>query len=410
MKQFPLANDAMPILPWQVVGFGLYVHWPFCQAKCPYCDFNSHVAGPQDEDTWAKAFVSELRRYHALTEGRTLSTIFFGGGTPSLMGAGLVDEIISTACALWTPANNIEITLEANPSSVEAQKFKDFRLAGVNRVSLGVQSLRDDDLRRLGRLHDADTARRAIAVAGETFDRFSFDLIYARQDQTEEAWTKELSEALGFGAEHLSLYQLTIEEGTAFGDRFARGTLRGLPNEERGAQLYEITQDITRENGLFAYEISNHARPGQEARHNLIYWRGGDYVGIGPGAHGRLSLAPDHRLATSSKRNPALWLESALTGNAEERSDVLSRLEFAEESILMGLRLAEGIDLRRIEIDTGYTLEQQSLAELAEMNLVAATGETVRATERGRILLDSVLAALNLEPISDLRGKIPRDQ
>jgi oxygen-independent coproporphyrinogen-3 oxidase len=404
MKQSLLANDGTPILPWQVAGFGLYVHWPFCQAKCPYCDFNSHVAGPQDEKAWAKAFVSELRRYNALTEGRTLSTIFFGGGTPSLMSASLVEEIISTACTLWTPANDIEVTLEANPSSVEAQKFMDFRLAGVNRVSLGVQSLRDDDLRRLGRLHDADAARRAIFVAAKTFDRFSFDLIYARQDQTEEEWTEELSEAIGFGADHLSLYQLTIEDGTAFGDRFARGTLRGLPDEDRSVQLYEITQAITRQNGLFAYEISNHARPGQEARHNLVYWRSGDYVGVGPGAHGRLSLSPDRRLATSGKRNPSLWLQAALTGNAEERSDVLSRLEFAEECILMGLRLAEGIDLRRLEAETGYTLGRQSLAELAEMQLVAATEETVRITERGRILLDSVLGALALEPRSGPKG------
>lgn len=404
MKHSSRASDGTAILPWQVSGFGLYVHWPFCQAKCPYCDFNSHVAGPQDEEIWAKAFASELRRYHALTEGRTLSTIFFGGGTPSLMSARLVSEIISTACALWTPANDIEITLEANPSSVEAQKLTDFRLAGVNRVSLGVQSLRDDDLKRLGRLHDADAARKAIALAAKTFDRFSFDLIYARQDQTEEDWAKELTEAIGLGADHMSLYQLTIEDGTAFGDRFARGGLRGLPDEERSAQLYEITQALTRQSGLLAYEISNHARPGHEARHNLIYWRSGDYVGVGPGAHGRLSLSPDRRLATSGKRNPGLWLHSALRGNAEERSDALSQLETAEEHILMGLRLAEGIDLRRLEAETKHRLDERSVVGLEELGLITAHGRSVQVTERGRILLDSILAALVLAPVAHPKG------
>lgn len=394
-------STILELSPWQIAGFGLYVHWPFCQSKCPYCDFNSHVAGQQDEEIWEEALRRELRRYHALTEGRVLSSIFFGGGTPSLMSPSLVERVILEATRLWRPSNDIEITLEANPSSAEAEKFRSLRLAGVNRVSLGVQALRDDDLRRLGRLHDVKTALRAIDAAARQFDRFSFDLIYARQDQSEDQWARELEEAIAIGSNHMSLYQLTVEEGTAFGDRYARGGLRGLPDEARSVALYAITQELTTGANLSAYEVSNHARSGHESRHNLIYWRGGDYVGVGPGAHGRITDAAGRRVATEAKRDPAAWLSAGLKGYAEAERTELSPEETAEELLLMGLRLAEGVSLDRLRKQTGFHVTENAIAYLQALNLIDLRDQTLRTTDEGRMLLNSVLSKLDLLPVSD---------
>ncbi len=260
--------------------FGIYIHWPFCQSKCPYCDFNSHVAEKIDESRWAKAYLAELDRTAVETSGQQVASVFFGGGTPSLMPPEIVAAILDKIRARWVVANDWEVTLEANPGSVEAGQFRAFRHAGVNRVSMGIQALDDTALRRLGRLHSVAEARAAFDIARDTFDRVSFDLIYARQDQTLAAWKAELFEALSMAIDHLSLYQLTVEPGTAFGDRLARGRLGGLPDEDRSVDMYELTQELCAERGLEGYEVSNHARSGSKSRHNLIYWRAGDYVGV----------------------------------------------------------------------------------------------------------------------------------
>ena len=275
---------------WEDAGFGVYVHWPFCQAKCPYCDFNSHVAASVDHDLWLEAYLAEIDAAAAMTGARDVRSVFFGGGTPSLMEPRVVGAVLDRVAARWRVSGQVEVTLEANPTSVEAARLAGYRTAGVNRVSLGVQALNDQDLRRLGRLHSAAEALTAVGVAREIFERVSFDLIYARQDQAVQDWEAELAQALALGPDHVSLYQLTIEDGTAFGDRHRRGRLPGLPDEDRAADLYDVTQSLTEAAGLPAYEVSNHARPGAEARHNLLYWESGDYAGIGPGAHGRLTL------------------------------------------------------------------------------------------------------------------------
>jgi oxygen-independent coproporphyrinogen-3 oxidase len=293
---------------WRAGGFGLYLHWPFCQSKCPYCDFNSHVAASIDQRRWQRAYLAEIDRIGAETRGRVLNTVFFGGGTPSLMDPDIVAAVLDRVRATWTVANDWEVTLEANPGSVEAERFRAYREAGVNRLSMGVQALNDTDLRRLGRLHSLDEALGAFETARASFDRVSFDLIYARQDQTPDDWGRELDRALRMAVDHLSLYQLTIEDGTAFGARHAAGGLRGLPDDDRSVALYDMTQDRCAAAGMPAYEVSNHARPGAESRHNLIYWRGGDYAGIGPGAHGRLTLN-GQRYATEAPRAPGAWLE-----------------------------------------------------------------------------------------------------
>lgn len=382
---------------WQKVGFGLYVHWPYCQSKCPYCDFNSHVAGAVDSDVWADAYLSELKRLRDETGARPLASIFFGGGTPSLMNPRLVEKVISGAVALWPASNDIEITLEANPTSVETQKMRDFRFAGVNRVSIGVQALNDSDLRRLGRMHDTGQARAAIRAAQDTFDRFSFDLIYARQDQSAIGWEKELKEALAIGSHHLSLYQLTIENGTVFGERFAKGQLRGLPDEELGAELYELTQDLCEAEGMPAYEVSNHAVPGQESRHNLIYWRSGDFAGVGPGAHGRLTLSGGRRVATECHRAPQLWLSAVESGaSGESGRDHLSAAERAEEFLVMGLRTSEGICLDEMAEATQHQVLPNSLKEMSNMGFLTHSGGRVQATRTGRLLLNSLLAQLDI--------------
>jgi putative oxygen-independent coproporphyrinogen III oxidase len=288
-------------------GFGIYIHWPFCKAKCPYCDFNSHVRERIEEEDWRASYLKELAHFAALTPGRTVTSIFFGGGTPSLMDPKTTETVIDAVARHWRVSNDIEITLEANPTSVEGGKLKGFRSTGINRVSLGIQALQDADLKFLGRQHSSAEALAALDLAAQIFERFTFDLIYARPGQTPAAWADELKRALSFAADHISLYQLTIEPGTAFEQAYARGDFR-LPDEETQAELYEMTGAHLGEAGLAAYEISNYARPGSESRHNLTYWRYGDYVGIGPGAHGRLTLE-GRKIATRQHRAPERWLE-----------------------------------------------------------------------------------------------------
>lgn len=377
---------------WQNGGFGLYVHWPFCQAKCPYCDFNSHVTAKIDQLRWRDAYLSEIKRVSALVPGRTLSTIFFGGGTPSLMQPEVVGDIIAAARAAWPTANNMEITLEANPTSVEAGRFQAYKDAGVNRVSMGVQSLSDNDLRRLGRLHSVAEARQAFDIARNTFDRVSFDLIYARQDQTPDQWAAELREALSMAIDHLSLYQLTIEAGTAFGDRYDRGLLRGLPDEDSAGDMYFLTQEICDAAGLPAYEVSNHARPGSESRHNKIYWRYGDYAGIGPGAHGRLTFN-GQRHAVDTPLAPGKWLEKVeKTGIGDQSCTPLSRIDQAGEYMMMGLRLRDGISVGRYERLLGRALTNTE--QLEALGLVERLGDHLKTTDQGRAVLNAVIREL----------------
>jgi oxygen-independent coproporphyrinogen-3 oxidase len=378
---------------WQAGGFGLYVHWPFCQAKCPYCDFNSHVAARIDHARWREAYLKEIAVYAGLVPDRVLTSIFFGGGTPSLMEPETVAEVIAAARRAWPVANDLEVTLEANPTSVEAGRFAAYAEAGVSRVSLGIQALNDTDLQRLGRRHSVAEAIQAYEVARKFFNRTSFDLIYARQDQTLVDWRAELRLALDLAVDHLSLYQLTIEGGTAFGDRYAAGKLRGLPEEDLAADMYEATQDICGTAGLEGYEVSNHAKPGAESRHNLIYWRYGDYVGIGPGAHGRLTLN-GQRHATEAWRAPGKWLDSVAKGLGESLRDPLPLSEQATEFLLMGLRLREGIDMARHARLAGSPLDARRLAHLEEIGMVRINGNRLCATESGRAVLNAVLRDL----------------
>jgi oxygen-independent coproporphyrinogen-3 oxidase len=380
----------------EAAGFGVYVHWPFCASKCPYCDFNSHVrAGGIDEARFRATFLSELEHWAGLAPGRTVSSVFFGGGTPSLMGAETVGAILDAIARHWPLAARAEVTLEANPSSVEAGRFRGYREAGVTRVSLGVQSLDDGTLGALGRLHTAAEALAAIEVARRTFDRFSFDLIYARPGQTLAAWREELGWALALAGAHLSLYQLTVEPGTPFEELHARGKLR-VPDGETARAFYDLTQELTEGAGLPAYEVSNHARPGEECRHNLLYWRYGEYAGIGPGAHGRVVVG-DARRATATERNPERWaalVEKRGHGLAETLA--LSPAEEADEALLMGLRLSEGIDLDRLAGLTGFAPNEVAVADLAGARLVErGAGNRLRATATGRIVLDQVVLRLS---------------
>lgn len=379
---------------WQHGGFGLYLHWPYCESKCPYCDFNSHVVSHIDQKQWQRAYLSEIDRLGRETQGRILNSVFFGGGTPSLMEPELVAAIIERIRATWPMANDPEITLEANPSSVEAGRFRGFQQAGVTRVSMGMQAMNDEDLRRLGRKHSAEEARKAFDIARNCFDRVSFDLIYARQDQTLAAWRDELGKALELAIDHLSLYQLTIEDGTAFADRFAKGGLRGLPSEDLSAEMFELTQELCDKAGLPAYEVSNHAKSGCESRHNLIYWRGGDYVGIGPGAHGRLTLQGT-RWATEAPKSPALWLGMVQSGKMPELPrSALTAEEHRLEYLLMSLRLSEGLDLTRYQAISGAALSAQKIRELSDIGMVEATGDRLRATPNGRMVLNAILRDL----------------
>ncbi len=379
---------------WRHAGFGLYLHWPFCQSKCPYCDFNSHVASGVDQTRWLSAFQAEIDRIGALTQGRVLNTVFFGGGTPSLMEPALVQGILDRIRATWTTANDLEVTLEANPGSVEVGRFEGYAASGVNRVSLGIQALDDGDLRRLGRMHSAGEARAAITIAKNTFARVSIDLIYARQDQTLAAWREELMRALDLQTSHLSLYQLTIEDGTVFGQMHAKNLLRGLPQEDLAADLFELTQEITTAAGLPAYEVSNHARPGDESLHNLIYWRMGDYAGIGPGAHGRLTIG-NRRVATEAERMPTAWLDRTLTtAGSAERVQTLPADDRASEYLMFALRLREGASVQRFAALAGAPLPASELAEVLSLGLVTLEGDRLRTTNAGVLMLNGVLRAL----------------
>ncbi|MCV6598485.1 MAG: radical SAM family heme chaperone HemW [Mangrovicoccus sp.] len=389
MTAEPLTSPAT----WQRAGFGIYVHWPFCAAKCPYCDFNSHVAASIDHPRWASAYERAIDLGAAQTPGRVVKSVFFGGGTPSLMDPATTGRILDRIAQHWTLANDVEITLEANPSSVEGAKFAAFRDAGVNRVSLGVQALNDHDLRQLGRLHDLAEALEALDIAQVCFDRVSFDLIYARQDQSEADWQAELTRALALGMDHLSLYQLTIEPGTPFHARQSRGGLKGLPDEDRAVHLYEMTQEICEAAGLPAYEVSNHARPGSESRHNQIYWRGGDWLGIGPGAHGRIDTVFGRR-ATAAESAPQRWLaEIEAGGDGICDQLAITPYEQGEEYLMMGLRLSEGIDLDHARW-LGVTLDPVKMTQLMDQDLILRQGQQIMTTARGRLLLNAVLAEL----------------
>ena len=378
-------------------GFGIYIHWPFCRSKCPYCDFNSHVRERIDHARWRSALLAELEHYARDTEGRTVTSIFFGGGTPSLMEPETVAALIQRVRGLWPVADDVEITLEANPTSAEIEKFRAFRDGGVNRVSLGVQSLVASDLKFLGRQHDAAQALSAVKMAAQTFERFSFDLIYARPGQTLEQWRDELDRALAFAAGHISLYQLTIEPGTQFEQAVARGDFCVL-DEESAAELYEATVARLGAGGLADYEISNFAKPGQESRHNLVYWRYGDYVGIGPGAHGRLTLGGD-KVATRQHRAPEAWLDlTERDGHATRQRDLVPRAERLNEMLMMGLRLKEGVPLARIEAEAAQpfaqAIEQPPLQRLIDGGFLSLTDDRLAATQSGRQRLDAVLGAL----------------
>jgi putative oxygen-independent coproporphyrinogen III oxidase len=376
-------------------GFGVYIHWPFCAAKCPYCDFNSHVRyQPVDQERFARAFAAELAHMRKRTGPRAVTSIFLGGGTPSLMKPETVGAVLDAVARNWTVPDGIEITLEANPSSVEAERFRGYRAAGVNRVSLGVQALNDTDLKFLGRLHNVAEALQAIELARETFPRLSFDLIYARPNQTPEAWARELEQAIGHAVDHLSLYQLTIEEGTPFYVLHAARKFT-IPDSDLAAELYAVTQEVSAIHGLPAYEISNHAKPGAESRHNLTYWRYGEYVGVGPGAHGRFG-EDGRRVVTMTEQTPETWLDLVeAKGHGVTGGEVLSRHEEADEFLVMGLRLTEGIDLSRYEALAGRPLTSRRLSTLQEEGLITSLGNSrLRATPAGMIVLDAVVADL----------------
>ena len=376
-------------------GFGVYVHWPFCASKCPYCDFNSHVRHHRiDEARYLAAFKQELAAQAAMAPGRTVGSIFFGGGTPSLMQPSTVGAILDIIAGLWPIHDSVEVTLEANPTSVEAERLRGYRAAGVNRVSLGIQAMNDPDLRALGRLHSADEARTAIAAAASIFDRYSFDLIYARPDQDAKAWAAELAQAISLSAEHLSLYQLTIEPGTVFERLRDAGKLVPL-DDERARILFDTTRETCDRFGLPAYEISNHARPGAECRHNLLYWRYGEYAGVGPGAHARL-LTQKGRMALSTERHPEKWLEHVEAhGHAFVDEEILSAEAQGDEFLLMGLRLNEGILPKRFEVLSGRPLGHSSIAALIEGGFLeeTATG-SLRATAAGVPVLNTVVRNL----------------
>jgi oxygen-independent coproporphyrinogen-3 oxidase len=403
-----IATKAAALPPACDAGLGIYVHWPFCAAKCPYCDFNSHVRVQIDPDAWERAIRRELA-FTAELQGRDrprAQSVFFGGGTPSLASGRSIGNILDEIARRWGFSRDAEITLEANPASAEAGRFRDYRAAGVNRVSVGIQALNDADLKFLGRLHDVEEAKAALKAAMQTFSRVSLDLIYARPDQTVAAWRRELTEALAFDTEHLSLYQLTIEPGTPFAALARTGSL-ALPDEDTAAALYDATQEVTESAGLPAYEISNHARPGDESRHNLLYWRYGDYVGVGPGAHGRLTLA-DRRIATAAEKLPERWQEAVLRdGNGlVERMEIEAR-DAAREHLLMNLRLAEGIDVAAYRARWDVELDTACIDALSTAGLVRQTGTRLAVTTRGRLVLNAIIAEL-APPRSGAREAVRR--
>ena len=376
-------------------AFGVYVHWPFCLSKCPYCDFNSHVRhAPIDEERFVRAFAQEIETTAARTGPRTVSSIFLGGGTPSLMKPQTVGAVLDSIGKFWTVADDVEVSLEANPTSVEATRFKGYRAAGVNRVSLGVQALDDASLKSLGRLHSAREALDAVAIARSAFDRYSFDLIYARPDQTAAMWTAELKLAISEAAEHLSLYQLTIEQGTPFFGLHKAGKLK-TPDEDLARELYDVTQEVCAQYGLPSYEISNHARPGAECKHNLVYWRGQEYAGVGPGAHGRLDI-DGKRHAVATEKRPETWLMRVeASGHGVTTDDMLNSEERADEYLLMGLRLVEGIDPVRYQILSGRSLDPRRIAILREEGAIEVDADgRLRVTQSGFPVLDAVVADL----------------
>jgi putative oxygen-independent coproporphyrinogen III oxidase len=375
--------------------FGLYIHWPFCKAKCPYCDFNSHVRHEAvDHGRFADALVTEMRWMHAQTNGRTISSMFFGGGTPSLMPPEAVAKIIDAAQSLWGFQPTAEITLEANPTSVEAGNFRGYRLAGVNRVSVGVQSIVAADLAALGRQHTPEEALAAFKLAAHIFPRVSFDMIYARPKQSIAAWRAELAQALSAQQGHMSLYQLTIEPETRYADLFAAGKLN-IPDEDLAADLYDVTQEMTAKAGLATYEVSNHAAAGHESAHNLLYWRYGEYAGVGPGAHGRLRDGVNKR-ATATERHPETWLQLVDTlGHGLIQQEIISPAAQAREMLLMGLRISEGIDLNRYEALAGTPITPAKITALSDLGLVRMQSNTrLAATEAGRRVLNAVIAEL----------------
>lgn len=376
----------------------LYVHWPFCLSKCPYCDFNSHVRESVDEGRFLAAYLGELDWLAAEFPARRLTSVFFGGGTPSLMPPVITERILAKAGALWPGWGDIEITLEANPTSVEAGRFRDFAVAGINRLSLGVQALDDQALAFLGRQHTSREALAALEVAQDNFERINIDLIYARPDQTPESWRAELGQALALGSEHISPYQLTMEEGTPFLGRHRRGEFL-LPDDDTGNALYDVTEELTAAAGLAAYEISNHARQGAECRHNMEIWQGGLYAGIGPGAHGRLRDITGAVVALQQYRKPERWLEAVESqGHGSEEQRVLASDERAEEMLMTGLRLAAGIDKQQFEAVAGQslgdTLNRENLPDLLAAGYLLEDDSNFKATARGRRLLNAVLAAL----------------
>ena len=384
-----------------IKNFGLYIHWPFCVSKCPYCDFNSHVRAHIDEDLWTQSYVKELNFWGQKTTGRVLSSIFFGGGTPSLMSPQIVEAVLSRIGNYWKLSPDLEITLEANPNSAEQTKFKAFKEAGINRLSLGIQSLQPEALHFLGRAHGREEALRALEMASQIFDRYSFDLIYARPNQTLEQWEQELEEALGFAGDHLSLYQLTLEQGTAFYTQWKRGQLH-LPDEKIASDFYEQTQEIMTKAGFPAYEVSNHARPGQESRHNLIYWRGQEYGALGPGAHGRLhlgSLTKTQRWATQNYRLPEKWLQAVQEqDHGLEQQVNLSQEEYFHEFLIMGLRLYEGVLLQDLEEIGGPSLEKKfsftKMTHLIEEGFLKQQEGRLKPTFKGIMSLNAVLRYL----------------
>ena len=382
--------DISPREDWRNGGFSIYVHWPFCAAKCPYCDFNSHTAISIEERIWLEAYTKEIDRVSRLTGPREVGSVFLGGGTPSLMSPGLVDGILNKISRVWNVDQNCEITLEANPTSVEANKFKGFKVAGINRVSMGIQSLNDNDLKRLGRLHTAKEALASFEIARNVFENTTFDLIYARQNQTIESWKNELKQALSLSLEHMSLYQLTIEPGTAFGEIYANGGLKGLPSDDYASDLFDTTALLCEAHGLPAYEVSNHARSGSECRHNLNYWNYGDYAGIGPGAHGRLSL-DGVRYSTEAYRQPDQWLQQVFKGCGDSLKTTLSDKDQGVEMVLMGMRMKQGISLKRFSTFFGTQIKSNIIADLKEAGLIAVEAGRLRTTHRGTLVLNYVI-------------------
>ena len=374
--------------------FGLYVHWPYCKSLCPYCNFNTRVCTDADMGVWRRAYRDVLVRHFRETAYDRCSSIYFGGGTPSLMDANVVGEVISTVESHWGLDEQAEITLEANPGSSDAQRFREFRSMGVNRLSIGVQSLRDRDLRRLGRTHTVSGARAAFDLAARCFENVSIDLIFGRQHQTLGDWTDELAEACCWGADHLSLYQLTVEPGTAFGERLRTGGLQGLPDDELAAAMLSETAELSAGFGYRQYEVSNFAKPGREGRHNLVYWRGGDYLGVGPGAHGRIGIGGE-RYATETELSPTAWLAAVGgSGTGETRRTPLDPVEQANEYLMTSIRLTEGTDLNRYAALAGRRLDLGMLDLLERNGLAVREVDRLRATASGMLVLNRIVSEL----------------